>query len=600
MIRWTVGTHRASWYTDRPSSILDKVQCFIGRVSVMAGLFDMKTFHEWCTILIPMWTPHVHLHQIKQTSIVELCRTMLSLAEYRVNSLKILGKGSFGIVHKASDKNGANVAAKRIDFTAKNKSKLPQVALDLNKLIPLDHQNIVKIFNVLETKSTIWVFMELCKHGDLVDYLQGNQASSPVTNIEKFKLMIDIAKGVEYLHSKNVIHRDIKPNNVLVTGVPAAAKLTDFDCSKFLKEDYLTSVMTTNVGTQAFKAPEFFLRTDDHKLEYHRNIDVYAMGLTFLAMIQDNPSLVPKLETPNDASDLGPLYTIGKLIAERKRYGVKPLEVVQTKQDDPEADQELWDKLRAEILKMTHVEPSERASAADVVQNLMKLKAEQVSFCNQLLLWAGSQSGSCSINGSLPRSVQPKVFSEMQHPSENKWSICLGSVQVLVYSSDAEPELPRGTTHPHSVPLGHQIHYDAQCAARLLGPNHRGGATSLPCLQNLDKDKTVQDQSAAQHLWASDPRDSGNEGGQQGAAGYQLFCMWIHQSSESGDWWIFSGIQTASWLQTSANVWWRWRRDVCFECQWGSAPGLLLRRLQAVSGHPSPQLGFWIELHPWT
>ncbi len=311
---------------------------------------------------------------------------MLSLAEYRVNSLKILGKGSFGIVHKASDKNGANVAAKRIDFTAKNKSKLPQVALDLNKLIPLDHQNIVKIFNVLETKSTIWVFMELCKHGDLVDYLQGNQASSPVTNIEKFKLMIDIAKGVEYLHSKNVIHRDIKPNNVLVTGVPAAAKLTDFDCSKFLKEDYLTSVMTTNVGTQAFKAPEFFLRTDDHKLEYHRNIDVYAMGLTFLAMIQDNPSLVPKLETPNDASDLGPLYTIGKLIAERKRYGVKPLEVVQTKQDDPEADQELWDKLRAEILKMTHVEPSERASAADVVQNLMKLKAEQVSFCNQLLL----------------------------------------------------------------------------------------------------------------------------------------------------------------------------------------------------------------------
>ncbi len=298
---------------------------------------------------------------------------MLSKGEYTVDTDQVLGKGSFGIVHKAVDRNGTEVAAKRIDFTAKTKNKIPQIASDLRKLIALDHENIARIFEVLEEKVTIWVFMELCNHGDLVDYIQADEASSPVTPHEKLKLMLGIAKGVEYLHSNNVIHRDIKPRNILVTGKPATAKLTDFDCGKFLEEDYSTSMMTSNVGTMAFKAPEFYLRTVGGELQYHRNVDVYAMGLTFLAMIQNHPFLIPKLETPNEASELGPGYTIGMLMAERKRYKVQPQQVGRIAEYVRDEEEQLWNCVRREILKMTHVEPTERTSAAQVVQNLSLL-----------------------------------------------------------------------------------------------------------------------------------------------------------------------------------------------------------------------------------
>ncbi len=297
---------------------------------------------------------------------------MLAKSDYTVDLEGLLGAGSYGVVHKAQDSDGKEVAAKRINFM-RNKSKVPQAAKDLKKLIQLDHQNISRIFHVLEEEATIWVFMELCSHGDLIKYLQPEDASSSVSDNEKLKLMLDIAEGVEYLHSKNVIHRDIKPSNVLVAGSPATAKLTDFDSGKFLEEDCSTSLMTSNVGTQAFKASEFYLRTDGGKLEYHRNVDVYAMGLTFLAMIQNNPYLVPKLETPNEASELSPGYTIGMLMAERKRYKVEPLQVVMVAEYVSDPEQQLFNSLRAEIQKMTHVEPTERSSASKVVRDLMAL-----------------------------------------------------------------------------------------------------------------------------------------------------------------------------------------------------------------------------------
>ncbi len=295
---------------------------------------------------------------------------MLNVSSYQVNAWKVLGKGSFGIVHKALDKNGADVAAKRIDFVPQNKKKLPQVLKGLNKLTQLDHENIARIFNVSEQDDTVWVFMELCNQGDLINYLQGGEV---VTANEKLKLMLDIAEGVEYLHSKNVVHRDIKPNNILVSGQTPTAKLTDFDHSKFLDEYNVTSAMTTNVGTVAFKAPEFYIRTDGGQLNYHRNVDIYAMGLSFLAMIQNHPFLIPKLETPNEASELSPGYTIGMLMAERKRYGCTPLEIVKLSCAGSGAADQMWNKVRREIQKMTHVEPKNRSSALEVVQSLTNL-----------------------------------------------------------------------------------------------------------------------------------------------------------------------------------------------------------------------------------
>ncbi len=83
-------------------------------------------------------------------------------------------------------------------------------------------------------------------------------------------VMTQMTRGVAYLHSRDVVHRDVKPANTLVHHAdPLHVKLSDFDLCKFLG-DADTSRLSTDVGTTAFKAPEFFLRNADMQISYHR------------------------------------------------------------------------------------------------------------------------------------------------------------------------------------------------------------------------------------------------------------------------------------------------------------------------------------------
>ena len=117
----------------------------------------------------------------------------------------------------------------------------------------------------------------------------------------KVKLMKQIISGLAFLHNKDIVHRDIKPTNILLKstrGKHAIAKLEGFGLSKIFEAVGMTSAMSSQVGTHRFKAPEFFNRGPDNKVRYHRNVDVYAVGLTFAAMLQaqSGSQLVPKVE----------------------------------------------------------------------------------------------------------------------------------------------------------------------------------------------------------------------------------------------------------------------------------------------------------------
>ena len=140
--------------------------------------------------------------------------------------------------------------------------------------------------------------------------------------------------------------------------------MADFDVCKCLEPEVETSLMTSNVGTLAFKAPEFFQRTSPGKIEYHRNVDVYAAGLTFLAILQAEKGkkmLVPRIETPMDDSEFHVL-SIGQLISERIKYKVPELSIVKI-----EGPQEIVKWL---INQMTCVNPEERLPASKVLDCL--------------------------------------------------------------------------------------------------------------------------------------------------------------------------------------------------------------------------------------
>ena len=130
--------------------------------------------------------------------------------------------------------------------------------------------------------------------------------------------------------------------------------------------------MSSNVGTPAFKAPEFFQRTSPGKIEYHRNVDIYAAGLTLLAILQaekEQKMLIPQIETPMDDSELH-APSIGLLISERIKYKVPEINIVTLK--SPAIN------LKWLIRQMTCINPEERLSASKVlgILNLEHLKTD--------------------------------------------------------------------------------------------------------------------------------------------------------------------------------------------------------------------------------
>ena len=289
----------------------------------------------------------------------------------------VIGKGGFGIIYKARNAEGKTIAAKSI-----NARILPQMlSKDLEKFLQLKHPSIINTYDAFQQGEHLWLFMEYCPYGDLNQFFETIDLPFP----EMTLAMAQLAQGTEYLHNSNVIHRDIKPANILVSqATPLSLKLTDFDLSKFMDAEVESSVMSTNVGTLAFKAPEFFQRTDKNKISYHRNVDIFSAGLTYLAMLQAKKGtkmLVPRCESPRDPSEL--IVAIGIVIVTRIRLGLSGIDLSVVAVDESAAETGTV-KLKKLIQGMTSAKPEDRPSATDVFKTLTEVSAEftLLSFCH--------------------------------------------------------------------------------------------------------------------------------------------------------------------------------------------------------------------------
>ena len=297
---------------------------------------------------------------------------ILNIKTYSISTTEFLGQGAFGVVFKGKDAKKNPIAAKRIDGSQHTKV----LTHNYEKLLQLDHPNIIQILDIDKQDNIFWMFMEFCQMGDLNKFYKTREVKMDSSE----NLMVQIVLGILYLHNRDIIHRDIKPGNILVASEdPLLIKLTDFDVTKCLDPDIETSLMSSNVGTNAFKAPEFFMRNKEKKIEYHRNVDIYAAGLTFLAILQhkkEDTMLIPRIETPQDDSEL--FLPIGQLIAERIKYKVKELDIVVLEENlmDSVATLERDDghqlkkrEIRKLIQRMTCHQPEKRLSG-DVLKKV--------------------------------------------------------------------------------------------------------------------------------------------------------------------------------------------------------------------------------------
>ncbi len=311
------------------------------------------------------------------------------IGDYTVYTTQQLGRGAFGTVYKATHNDGRQAAAKEILYNLHPRAAGAEVDKVLK--LPQDHKNIIKIYDVKKScvmEPSLFIFMEFCELGDLNSYCRVHQDLFGDIN-HQLDLMLQIAEGVQYLHSKDLVHRDLKPANILLTQESESktfVKITDFGLCKYLDPDEITSRMSTNVGTPRFKAPEFWGGGGPGgKVIYHRNVDVYSIGLTFLAMIQQLPTpngiLVPKAEGSLQASEIN--AEIGRIMYEHKKYNQPEIVVAIPKEDEPITVREI----KKVIQMATNVDPEYRLSAPDLCTALDNIMAIQ------------SQPSSLSING---------------------------------------------------------------------------------------------------------------------------------------------------------------------------------------------------------
>ena len=226
----------------------------------------------------------------------------ISIFGYHVDILQELGRGGFGTVFKGFDSTADAVAVKKVAINSPNdhdKKKAIAEAVKFHFLKEnVSHDHVIKVYDVKKWRESMWIMMDFCDQGDLNNFFL--KYYQKIDTDVKLNIMGQIAKGVAFLHQKNIVHRDIKPGNILLKRSKgyAVVKLGDFGLSKILDPDDMTSAMSSNVGTVTFKAPEFWDRTPNDRVKYHRNVDVYAAGLTFAAMLQAKPrsTLAPKVE----------------------------------------------------------------------------------------------------------------------------------------------------------------------------------------------------------------------------------------------------------------------------------------------------------------
>ncbi|XP_039217867.1 MAP/microtubule affinity-regulating kinase 4 isoform X5 [Crotalus tigris] len=195
------------------------------------------------------------------------------IGNYRL--LKTIGKGNFAKVKLARHiLTGREVAIKIIDKTQLNPTSLQKLFREVRIMKGLNHPNIVKLFEVIETEKTLYLVMEYASAGEVFDYLVSHGRMKEKEARAKFR---QIVSAVHYCHQKNIVHRDLKAENLLLDA-DANIKIADFG---FSNEFTLGSKLDTFCGSPPYAAPELF----QGKKYDGPEVDIWSLGVILYTLV---------------------------------------------------------------------------------------------------------------------------------------------------------------------------------------------------------------------------------------------------------------------------------------------------------------------------
>jgi eukaryotic-like serine/threonine-protein kinase len=202
-----------------------------------------------------------------------------SLGRYHI--LEQLGEGGMAKVYKAYDTRlERDVAIKVIRVDQFGAAVLERILKRFDReakaLARLAHPNIVKVLDYGEQDGIPFLAMEFLPGGTLKQKL-----GTPMPWQQAVKLLLPIAEALDYAHSQNIVHRDVKPSNILLTG-KGQPMLTDFGIAKMLESEETQTLTGTGVG---IGTPEYMAPEQISSKSVDRRADIYALGIVFFEMV---------------------------------------------------------------------------------------------------------------------------------------------------------------------------------------------------------------------------------------------------------------------------------------------------------------------------
>ncbi|EJD43546.1 Pkinase-domain-containing protein [Auricularia subglabra TFB-10046 SS5] len=226
-------------------------------------------------------TPKVEkrISTLTEAQIMDKLRSVVSSDDPKTlySTIKKVGQGASGHVFVAkTHSTGKKVAIKQMDLTIQ-----PRKELIVNEILVMkesQHPNIVNFLDSYLVKNTeLWVVMEYMEGGALTDVIEHNQLEEDQIS----SICLETCKGLGHLHEQQIIHRDIKSDNVLLDA-QGHVKITDFGfCAKLTDQK---SKRATMVGTPYWMAPEVVKQK-----EYGAKVDIWSLGIMAIEMIENEP-----------------------------------------------------------------------------------------------------------------------------------------------------------------------------------------------------------------------------------------------------------------------------------------------------------------------